>query len=290
MLDFPASPTVGQKYPTAPSAGMPVYTWDGEKWSIVPASGATTPAATFKATKNVDQAIATTIVKLLFQQEAYDIGGYYDPTLSRWTPPAGKPITIVAQGQIYPVTASVYWHLYVYKNGVQAKNSFDVTDASTTDFQLIHYEDIPNGTDYYEIWSGCSAGGSGTILTQWSFSGVQHTDGGGGVGTGIDPTRRINTQTGTTYTLALTDNGAFLWLANAAGFTLTIPPNSSVAFPIGTQIDLGQGSNGQVTIAPGAGVTIVSEGSRYKLAQQASCATLIKYGTDVWILAGSIAA
>ncbi len=31
-LDFPSSPTVGQKYPASPVAGLPTYTWDGEKW------------------------------------------------------------------------------------------------------------------------------------------------------------------------------------------------------------------------------------------------------------------
>ena len=33
MLDFPSSPTVGQKYPSPSVAGVPTYTWDGEKWS-----------------------------------------------------------------------------------------------------------------------------------------------------------------------------------------------------------------------------------------------------------------
>jgi hypothetical protein len=46
MLDFPASPSVGQKYPASPLAGIPTYTWDGEKWttqggSIVSASPGT---------------------------------------------------------------------------------------------------------------------------------------------------------------------------------------------------------------------------------------------------------
>ena len=45
-LDFPASPSVGQKYPASPLAGIPTYTWDGEKWttqggSIVSASPGT---------------------------------------------------------------------------------------------------------------------------------------------------------------------------------------------------------------------------------------------------------
>ena len=32
MLDFPSSPTIGQKYPTTPVTGVPQYVWDGEKW------------------------------------------------------------------------------------------------------------------------------------------------------------------------------------------------------------------------------------------------------------------
>lgn len=36
---------------------------------------------------------------------------------------------------------------------------------------------------------------------------------------------------------------------NAAAQTITVPPNSSVAFPIGTQIDLAQLGAGKVTFA-----------------------------------------
>jgi hypothetical protein len=32
-LDFPASPTVGQKYPASPVAGVPTYTWTGTLWT-----------------------------------------------------------------------------------------------------------------------------------------------------------------------------------------------------------------------------------------------------------------
>jgi hypothetical protein len=38
MLDFPSSPTNGQKYPASPIAGIPTYTWDGEKWTTQGAS------------------------------------------------------------------------------------------------------------------------------------------------------------------------------------------------------------------------------------------------------------
>jgi hypothetical protein len=31
-IDFPTSPTVGQRFPASPIAGVPTYVWDGEKW------------------------------------------------------------------------------------------------------------------------------------------------------------------------------------------------------------------------------------------------------------------
>jgi hypothetical protein len=34
-LDFPSSPSVGQKYPASPIAGVPTYNWDGEKWTTI---------------------------------------------------------------------------------------------------------------------------------------------------------------------------------------------------------------------------------------------------------------
>ena len=32
-INFPASPSIGQKYPASPVGGLPTYTWDGEKWT-----------------------------------------------------------------------------------------------------------------------------------------------------------------------------------------------------------------------------------------------------------------
>jgi hypothetical protein len=34
-MDFPSAPTVGQKYPASPVAGVPTYTWDGAKWTTI---------------------------------------------------------------------------------------------------------------------------------------------------------------------------------------------------------------------------------------------------------------
>lgn len=34
-INFPSSPSVGQKHPVSPVPGLPTYTWDGEKWTTV---------------------------------------------------------------------------------------------------------------------------------------------------------------------------------------------------------------------------------------------------------------
>lgn len=99
----------------------------------------------------------------------------------------------------------------------------------------------------------------------------------------------LNAQTGTTYTLVLTDSAKFVTLTNASSITLTVPTNSSVAFPVGTQVNLVQLGAGQVTVG-GAGVTLRSQGSKLKLNGQYAAAVLIKIATDEWVLVGNTAA
>ena len=102
----------------------------------------------------------------------------------------------------------------------------------------------------------------------------------------------FNAQTGTTYTFVLADNGQMVTANNASAQTYTIPPNSSVAFPDGTQINVIQIGAGQVTFAQGSGVTIVSTGATAaapKLRAQYSSATLVKRSTDLWYVLGDIA-
>ena len=92
----------------------------------------------------------------------------------------------------------------------------------------------------------------------------------------------------TTDTLVLADAGGFVEYNNASTITVTVPPNSSVAFQLKTRIDLIQQGAGQVSVAAGAGVTIRSSGSKLKLTGQYSGATLLKRATDEWYLIGDI--
>jgi hypothetical protein len=99
---------------------------------------------------------------------------------------------------------------------------------------------------------------------------------------------QFNAQTGTSYTLVLTDVAKVISLTNAAAITLTVPTNASVAFPVGTQILLYQGGAGQVTISSSA--TIRSQGSKLKLIAQYAVAGLLKVATDEWVAFGNLTA
>ena len=98
----------------------------------------------------------------------------------------------------------------------------------------------------------------------------------------------INAQTGTTYTTVLADQSKLVTLNNASAITLTIPANSSVAYPVGTKIDFAQLGAGQVTFAGAGGVT-VNGTPTLKLRDQYSAATCIKIATDTWLLVGDLA-
>jgi hypothetical protein len=102
----------------------------------------------------------------------------------------------------------------------------------------------------------------------------------------------INAQTDTTYTFVLADNGKFVTASNASPITVTIPPISSVAYPVGAQLNIVQKGAGQVTFAQGAGVTINSTGATAtapKLRVRYSSATAVHEGSDIWYVVGDIA-
>ena len=105
----------------------------------------------------------------------------------------------------------------------------------------------------------------------------------------------INANTSTTYTFVLADNGKLVTSNNASAQTLSIPTNASVAYPVGTQINVawitgaGQPTIGAVT--PGT-TTVISTGATSatpKLRVANSGATCKKLAANSWIVFGDIA-
>jgi hypothetical protein len=92
------------------------------------------------------------------------------------------------------------------------------------------------------------------------------------------------------YTLsALTERDSMIEMGSASALTLTIPTNATVAWPVGTSIDILQTGAGQVTIAGAGGVT-VNGTPGLKLRTQWSGVTLFKRATDTWVVYGDLTA
>lgn len=92
------------------------------------------------------------------------------------------------------------------------------------------------------------------------------------------------------YTLsALSERDSLIEMNKATAVTVTIPLNATVAYPVGSSIDILQTGAGQVTIAAAAGVTINATPG-FKLRTQWSSATLMKRATNTWVIVGDLTA
>lgn len=92
------------------------------------------------------------------------------------------------------------------------------------------------------------------------------------------------------YTLVLNDSGKSIVHTSSTPHTWTIPPNSSVAYPLGTVICVINTGSGAVTLARGSGVALRQAGSstnaNITLAQH-GVATLYQATTDSWYITGA---
>lgn len=96
----------------------------------------------------------------------------------------------------------------------------------------------------------------------------------------------FNAQTGTTYTLALSDKGGVVEITNASPISLVVPTNAVVPFSIGTSITVVQNADGQITIG-GSGITFRATPG-LKTRTKWSSASLIKRDTNTWYVFGDL--
>ena len=89
----------------------------------------------------------------------------------------------------------------------------------------------------------------------------------------------------TSYTLDDDDETKLLRFTAATAVTVTVPPNSSEALPVGFICHVHQAGAGVVTVAAGSGVTVNSSVS-LSTNNQYSALSLFKVGTDSWVLVG----
>lgn len=92
----------------------------------------------------------------------------------------------------------------------------------------------------------------------------------------------INAQTDS-YTLIMTDRNKLITMNKASANSLTVPPNSSVAFPLGTKMLIIQLGAGSTTIVAGSGVTISNPSSvALAIAEQNGSRAIVKTATNIW--------
>jgi hypothetical protein len=127
---------------------------------------------------------------------------------------------------------------------------------------------------------------STTYLTQSSASEIYLTQ--SSASTTYEPINlQINTQS-ESYTLALADTTKIVQMNVATANNLTIPQNSSIEFPIGTNIDIIQIGAGQTTLVADTNVTINSKNNALKLTGQWSGVSIYKRDTNTWVAIGDL--
>ena len=120
-----------------------------EVWNYVRAT-----AASFSVHKNgTGQSIPNAIyTKVTFSTEEFDIGGYFDTTNSRFTPPAGyynfnASITLQASTNTNLIVISLY------KNGVEYKwGPYNRASGTGSIGAGVNCLAAANGTDYFELY------------------------------------------------------------------------------------------------------------------------------------------
>jgi len=152
---------------------------------------------------------------------------------------------------------------------------YTATSGDTFLFDASEEKLVITGTDGQNALE--VADGDVTITDQLTVSG------------GLVAPLQINAQTGTTYTFVLADAGKMVTSSNGSAQTLTVPPNSSVAYAIGTQIIVQNIGSANATLATAGTPTINSKDANLEIDGQFAAATLIKTATDAWSLIGALA-
>jgi hypothetical protein len=160
-------------------------------------------------------------------------------------------------------TADVNFATFALRDLVGSDNAVDLD---------LEIELTDSGTRQTVILSGCAV--SEELIDANAFSPVPQFS------------LPINSVAVTAYTLALSD--AYGLINATTGMTITVPPNSTAAFSTGSQVLLYRSAVSGVAITAGAGVTINAAGAASNLSSQHSVASLMKLGTDNWVLAGDI--
>ena len=98
----------------------------------------------------------------------------------------------------------------------------------------------------------------------------------------------VITDSTTTRTPALADASAYILTTHGTGITITLPQDSAVAFPTGSQIVFERNGAGTMTFAAGTGATVNSKGATLTCADRYTTVAAVKIAANTWTIFGNI--
>ena len=195
-----------------------------------------------------------------------DIAGY-DSTSSEWINQSASELGLSLSTELDTTNTNLNNHIANFTGHT------DVTITSVADNEVLAYDSTSSK------WINQTAAEAGLATTTHTGDTSIHEEYG--------EFSNVNTQT-SSYTLVLGDKGDVVEMNDGSSNTLTVPPNSSVAFPTGSLITVIQLGAGATTIVAGSGVTLRSKASALGISAQYGRADLYKRGTDEWVVAGDL--
>lgn len=165
-FDFPASPILGQQFPTAPVAGQPTYIWDGEKWK---ASTGTLTNAGARTDLFVSLSAAGQVPtdgvwsKVLFDTLSVDPQVAWDSTNKRFVPKIAGSYLVTASANI-TTTATLAAGVGVYRNGAAVGYQYATPGGTSVLSNVACVVDMNGTTDYIEAFA-FSQGGAGRLFS-----------------------------------------------------------------------------------------------------------------------------
>ena len=206
----------------------------------------------------------------------------YDIELLAQSVDSTPGIAALSQAQIDGLSGAYKWAGRVVWN--QTTNTLQVSNGST-------FSNIAGAPADSTPAPTAATGSSGTANDVSRSDHVhalhEHTHDSSTTG-GVLPTPLVS-DSNSSRTLQLSDAGKLVRMTSSSTTTVTVPPNSSVAFPTGTTITVlySGGTTNDCTLAPGSGVTLNGTPG-LKLRTQWSAATLIKLDTNTWVASGDL--
>jgi hypothetical protein len=147
---------------------------NSSQWVAVGGGGSASSQVGFRAYKNgVNQTGLANITwtKVTFPTEEYDLGNFYNPATSQWTPPAGLIHLDARVGHASGIADQSNIWVAIYKNGAELKRGGSITaSALASSGGGISIDDIANGTDYYEVWTYANG-----VASTWTIDGTFFT-------------------------------------------------------------------------------------------------------------------